>query len=143
MSRWVYVVIVLVLLYYLHSNPPLWAMVALRGDSVGYSTFIGKWYDKRGRIVEWTTDTGTFMRAGTQYDMEDPHIYAVVGSPKLRFETELYDGVLSAVFVVADSGGKWMSMSIDGGKAVTYWRDKRKARKEAMGTRSDDDDDGR
>lgn len=132
MSRWVYVLIVIVILYFLHANPPLWIMSEMKADSVGYSSFVGKWHDKKGRMIEWTASAKVFKRGDRTYDIEEPHIYALVGSPKMRFETELREGVLSHVFVIADSAGKWVSLSVDGGKATTYWRDKRKAKREGM-----------
>lgn len=129
-STYLYVIIAIVLLYYLHANPPEMFMRRLTAESIGYSSFVGEWHNgaeddtKKTRTIEFAPDAKTVTKDGNQYDMEDALIYSVIGAPKLRFDAELADGKLSHVFVTAHE--KYISVSIDGGKSMTYWKDKRR-----------------
>ncbi len=123
-STWLYVVVIIIVVYYFHTNPPQHIMMALTGKSTGWDQFTGKWYASK-HTIKLSSDAKTFTRDGKDVDIEDGHIYALAGLPKVRFDAELTDGVLSHVFIIHK--GKSLAVSIDGGKPIVYWKDKRKA----------------
>ena len=145
MSRWVWLIVIIIILYWFHSNPPAWLMREMTQDSVGYSAFVGKWYGKKGRWIEWSKDAKKFTRktgsdAADVANIEEPRIYDLAGSPKIRFDAEIRDGVLSHVFAAASD--KYVTVTIDNGRPTTYWRDRRKARRESMSGGVVDDEGG-
>lgn len=133
-SSWLLIAILIIVVYYLHNNPPEAIMSTLSSDSTGYQAFVGKWYarpQREGdqlRIVKFSADAKTFSMNGTKYAIEEGFIYAIAGAPKLRFDVELKDGVLSHVFAVATK--KYITLSVGGGKPLVYWNDERRARGE-------------
>lgn len=126
-SKWLYIVIILVILYYFHTNPHESMMMRMDADAppAEWKQFVGKWYAGK-HVIEFGALPKRFRRDDLRTEIEDPVIYSFAGTiPKVRFEVELSEGTLSHVFMSAHN--KYISVSIDGGKATTYWKDKRKA----------------